>query len=103
MTTTLNLDSTAYEATVASSGTHLVRAGGIAAAGAAAAVTTTAAIAHAAGMHFHIAGKPIPLAGFTQLTVVAVAIGAIIAGVLSRRAAQPRHTFVVTALALTAV
>ena len=42
-------------------------------------------------------------AGFANLTVIFVAVGTIIAGVLSRRADQPQHTFLVTALTLTAM
>lgn len=45
--------------------------------------------------------KPIPVLAFPQLTLVFSAIGFGLAAVLSRRARQPRRTFVVTTIALT--
>ncbi len=70
---------------------------------AAAATTAAAALAQAADVSLQVAGKPIPLAGFAQLTLVASIIGTVLAVVLSRRATRPRHTFLVTTLALTAL
>jgi hypothetical protein len=76
-----------------------------AAAGVAAAVATTgvAAAADAIGVPITIGGESIPLLGFAQLTLVATAIGVVLASVMNRRASQPRHTFVATTLVLTAV
>jgi hypothetical protein len=70
---------------------------------AAAATTAVAGIAHAAGVSLDVSGKPIPLAGFAQITFVATMIGTLLAAVYARRAARPRHTFVVTTLVLTAL
>jgi hypothetical protein len=70
---------------------------------AAAATTTVAGIAHAAGVSLDISGEAIPLAGFAQVTFVCSMIGTLLAGVFARKASRPRHTFVVTTLALTAL
>jgi hypothetical protein len=70
---------------------------------AAAATTAVAGIAHAAGVSLDISGEPIPLAAFAQLTFVATMIGTVLAVAFARRAARPRHTFVVTTLVLTAL
>ena len=69
-----------------------------------ASVTTTvlAAIASAAGVSFvDGTGASIPLAGFTQLTLIFSLVGVGIAAVMARRARRPRSTFVRTAFALT--
>jgi len=68
---------------------------------AAAATTAVAGIAHAAGVSLEVAGKPIPLLGFAQLTFVFTMVGTLLAAVLARRASRPRHTFVVTTVVLT--
>jgi uncharacterized membrane protein YhfC len=83
--------------------TSVIRTGTVAAIGAAAAASLTAAVEHAAGVRFVLSGKAIPFPGFAEVTVMAVAIGTAIAAVLARRARRPRHTFVVTTLALTAL
>jgi peptidoglycan/LPS O-acetylase OafA/YrhL len=76
-----------------------------AAAGLAASVATSgfAAMAHALDVSLKVSGEAIPLAGFAQLTFIAAIIGTVLALVLSRRARRPRHTFVTTTLALTAL
>jgi peptidoglycan/LPS O-acetylase OafA/YrhL len=78
---------------------------GIAAAVLASAVTTTlAALASAAGVSFaDHTGASIPLAGFTQLTLLFCLLGVGIAAVIARKARRPRSTFTRTALALTAL
>lgn len=77
---------------------------GVSAAVAASVVTTAlAAIASAAGVSFEIDGEPIPLLGFTQLTLVFSLIGVGMAAVMARTARRPRSTFVRTTVALTAV
>jgi peptidoglycan/LPS O-acetylase OafA/YrhL len=78
---------------------------GLAAAAAAAVATTTlAAVASAAGVAFaDSTGEGIPLAGFTQLTLVFSLVGVAVAAVMQRRARRPRRTFVRTAVALTAL
>lgn len=68
---------------------------------AAAATTAMAAALRAAGVSFEIDGAPIPLAGFANLTLTAVALGFVLAVALRRFARAPRHTFVVTTIALT--
>jgi hypothetical protein len=83
--------------------TRIGRTGLVAGAGAAVATTTYAAAVHAAGVSFAVSGKAIPAAGFGEVTFVAALIGTLVAAVLSRRAARPRRTFLVTALALTLV
>src|SRR4051812_38041069 len=66
------------------------------------ATTSLAAIASAAGVSFaDSSGKSIPMAGFTQLTLVFSLIGVGIAAVMARKARRPRSTFVRTALGLT--
>lgn len=66
--------------------------------------TALAAVASAAGVSFaDSTGASIPLAGFTQLTLVFSLIGVGIAAVMARKARRPRTTFVRTTLALTAL
>jgi len=68
------------------------------------ATTALAAIASAAGVSFaDSTGASIPIAGFTQLTLVLSLIGVGIAAVMARTARRPRRTFVRTALALIAL
>jgi len=76
---------------------------GVAAAVAAAVATTVlASVASAAGVSFaDKTGASIPIAGFTQLTLVFSLIGVGIAAVIARKARRPRRTFVRTAVALT--
>jgi Family of unknown function (DUF6069) len=78
---------------------------GVAAAVAAAATTTVlAAVASAAGVSFaDKTGASIPIAGFTQLTLVFSLLGVGLAAVLARKARHPRSTFVRTAVILTAL
>ena len=75
------------------------------AAGAAASVATfaTAAVAQGLDVSLKVSDKAIPLVGFAQLTFVFSLVGTILAVVLSRRANRPKHTFVVTTIALTAL
>ncbi len=69
---------------------------------AAVATTTLAATASAAGVSFSDgSGAGIPIAGFTQLTLVFSLVGVAMAAVMARRARHPRRTFVRTAVALT--
>lgn len=66
------------------------------------ATTVLAAIASAAGVSFAgTSGEPIPLLGFTQLTLIFSLIGVAMAAVMARRARHPRATFVRTAVTLT--
>jgi hypothetical protein len=79
------------------------RTGAIAGVVAAAATSTTAALASALDVSLKVGGQAIPVLGFAQLTFVAAMIGTVIAVVMSHRASRPRHAFVVTTLALTAL
>jgi hypothetical protein len=68
------------------------------------ATTVLAAAASAAGISFaDSTGASIPIAGFTQLTLVFSLVGVGIAAVTARTAHRPRPTFVRTAVALTAL
>src|SRR3954454_19690496 len=68
------------------------------------ATTVLAAVASTAGVSFaDSTGVSIPIAAFTQLTLVFSLVGVGLAAVMARRARRPRHTFVRTALALTAL
>jgi hypothetical protein len=79
------------------------RAGAVAAVAASVATTGVAVAADAIGVPIKIAGEAIPMAGFAQLTLFFSAVGIVIASVMARRAARPRHLFVSTTLALTAL
>ena len=71
-------------------------------AAAAATVTVLAVIAKAAGVSFaDSSGASIPVAGFTELTVLFSLVGTGMAAVMARKAGRPRSTFVRTAVALT--
>jgi hypothetical protein len=98
-TTTLSPTTTARSG----SNRQLRRSGAVAGVGAAAATVSVAAVADAIGVPIAIAGEPIPLLGFAQLTLVATLIGVVMASIMARRAQRPRHTFVVTTLVLTAL
>jgi hypothetical protein len=78
---------------------------GVAAAVAAAATTTAlAALASSAGVSFaDRSGAGIPIAAFSQLTLVFSLVGVAMAAVMARVAHRPRRTFVRTALVLTAL
>jgi Family of unknown function (DUF6069) len=79
----------------------LWRTGGLAAITAALATTAIAAVARSAGVSLEIDGAPIPLLGFTQLTLACAAIGLVLAVALRRWAAKPRRTFMVVTAVLT--
>ena len=70
---------------------------------AAAANAVVAAVTNAADVSFEISGEKIPLYAFPQATLMATVAGFVLAWALARRARRPRHTFVVTTVALTAV
>jgi hypothetical protein len=84
--------------------THPVRrAAAFATVAGAAATTAFAAIASAAGVPFEIDGEPIPVTGFTTMTVLGALLGAVILLVTNRFAAQPRRRFLQATVALTAL
>jgi len=76
-----------------------------AASGVAAAAATTLIVvaARAADISVSVQGQQIPLFGFAQLTLVGAVIGVVLAKALARWARRPRHTFVATTVALTAL
>jgi uncharacterized membrane protein len=80
------------------------RTGAVAGLVAAGATTVIAAVADVADIRLEDAeGTAIPLAGFAQVTLVAVLIGLVLASVLARRARHPRRTFTRATVALTAL
>ncbi|GGT74801.1 DUF6069 family protein [Actinomadura citrea] len=79
------------------------RAGLFGCVAAAAATTAVAAAGRGAGVPLEIDGEPIPLLGFTQLTLLFSAIGVLLALALRRWAASPRRTFLAATAVLTAL
>ena len=79
------------------------RTGALAGIAAAVATSTAAAVASALDVSLKVGGEAIPVIGFAQLTFVAAIIGTVMAVVMSHRARRPRHTFVVSTIALTAL
>ena len=104
-TTTLTAPSVRRQPTQAAQpGTKKVwKTGAVAGLSASVATSVFAAVAHAFDVSLKVSGEAIPVAGFAQLTFIAAIIGTVLAVVLSRRARRPRHTFVTTTLALTAL
>jgi uncharacterized protein DUF6069 len=70
---------------------------------AAAVTTAVAAVALGAGVPLEIDGEQIPLVGFAQMTLMATAVGVLIAKALGRWSATPRRRFVAVTIALTAL
>jgi Family of unknown function (DUF6069) len=84
--------------------THPVRRAFLVAAVAGAAATTAfAATAVAAGVPFEINGEPIPVGGFTTMTLLGAVLGAVLLLVTNRYAAQPRRRFLQVTVLLTAL
>ncbi|MFG2004164.1 DUF6069 family protein [Spirillospora sp. NPDC048911] len=83
--------------------TLMWRTGLFACVAAAAATTAVAAVAKGAGVSLEIDGEPIPLLGFTQLTLLFSAIGVLLAVALRRWAASPKRLFLGITLGLTAL
>jgi peptidoglycan/LPS O-acetylase OafA/YrhL len=81
----------------------MLKRGAVAGVSASFATFAVAAAARGLDVPLTVSGKAIPLLGFAQLTFVAAMVGTAIAAVLSHRAARPRHTFVITTIALTLV
>ena len=77
---------------------HLIRNGVLAAAAAAVAVLAGAAVARAAGTHFEVDGKTIPLSAFPFWTIVAA-----VAGILTATLVRNRHRFIQIGIAATAL
>jgi len=101
VTTTLTAPISLGPAPAAPARTQIGRIGVVAGFAASAATFAVAGVARALDVSLSVGGKPIPVAGFPQLTFVGAIIGTILAVVLSRRAGQPRRAFVTTTIALT--
>lgn len=83
--------------------TRFWRAGVVAGVVASLATSLMVVAARAADIDVAIDGEEIPLAGFAQFTMIGALIGIALAKVLSRRARNPRTTFLRTTMALTAL
>jgi peptidoglycan/LPS O-acetylase OafA/YrhL len=109
MTATTTLIATSAGPTIApaqsqrSTTRQIRRTGLLAGLAASVATSTTAAVASALDVSLKVGGEAIPVIGFAQLTFVAAIIGTVMAVVMSHRARRPRHTFVVSTIALTAL
>ncbi|KQY33494.1 hypothetical protein ASD42_16815 [Nocardia sp. Root136] len=97
------MTTSAYAAPTGRSRSAFWRPAALAAVVAAAGTTAVAAVAHTAGVSLAIEGEQIPLAGFTQLTLIFAAIGILFAAALRKWAGNPRTVFVRTTIALTAL
>jgi hypothetical protein len=102
-TTTFSVPDTPQTRRTTGTAKQIWRTGAVAGLGASAATSTAAAVARACDVSLRVSGKAIPVLGFAQLTFVAAIIGTVLAVVLSRRAIRPRHTFVTSTVALTAL
>jgi len=103
MTATTTLTAPTNSRTMRQSGTgrHLWRTGAAAGVAASVATFTFAGLARAIDVPLSVAGEPIPLVGFAQLTFVTAIIGTVLAVVISHRARRPQRTFLTTTVALT--
>ena len=102
ITTQITAPATRYSTTPAAVRQPLWKHGVAAAVVASVTTTALAAIASTAGVSFaDRTGSSIPIAAFTQLTLIFSLVGVGIAAVLARKARRPRPTFVRTALVLT--
>ncbi|MDP9335888.1 MAG: DUF6069 family protein [Actinomycetota bacterium] len=99
--TTLTAPSTRQATAQSCTARHLWRTGAMAGLAASVATFAFAALARAIDVPLTVAGDSIPLVGFAQVTFVASIIGTVLAVVFSRRADNPRRTFVTTTIVLT--
>jgi hypothetical protein len=98
MTATLTAPTSTFTTTK-----QIRRTGLVAGLAASVATSTTAAVASAADVSLKVGGEAIPVIGFAQVTFVATIIGTVMAVVMTHRASRPRHMFVVSTVALTAL
>ena len=101
MTTTTHPRTTT--STAAHTGRSIWRTAGIAGVIAAVATTAIGGIAKAADVPLLVGELEVQVPAFALFTLVGAAIGALLASQLQKRAAQPRRTFLVTAVVLTAL
>jgi peptidoglycan/LPS O-acetylase OafA/YrhL len=101
--TTITAPTTTTTTETQSRSTTLWKTGTRAGVVAAAATTAVAAIGAGIDVPLEVDGEQIPLASFAQLTLFFTAIGVALAKALSRWAAKPQHTFIVTTVVLTAL
>jgi uncharacterized membrane protein len=100
-TTTLTAPTTRPPTLQSGTAAPVWRAGTAAGIAASVATGAFAALARSIDVPLRVAGSPIPLPGFAEVTFVAAVIGTVLAVRLSRRANRPRHTFVITTIVLT--
>lgn len=100
ITTTTNSTTTVDQAAVKG---RYARAGLVAGVVAGAATSTIAAVVNAFDVKLEAQGKGFPALAFAQVSLFGALLGIGLAAVLVRRARRPRHTFVVTTVALTAL
>jgi len=81
----------------------LIVGGLTAAAVAGVATAAVAALGDSVGVSLDVSGEPIPVLGFTVLTVVFSVVGLVLALLLARFTRRPRVAFVRTTIALTAL
>jgi len=103
MTATTTLTATPVRTAAGPTTKQIRRTGVLAGLAASVATSTTAAVASALDVSLQVGGKAIPVVGFAQLTFLAAIIGTVMAVVISHRARRPRHTFVTSTIALTAL
>ena len=83
--------------------TPLWRTGAKAGVLAAVATTVLAGVALAADVPLEIDGEALPLLAFAQLTLMATAVGVLLAKAVTRWSTRPRRAFVAVTVALTAL
>lgn len=99
--TTATPTKTTTATTPAASTTSLIGRGLAAACVAGAATAAVAATGELAGISLAVGGAPIPVFGFTVLTVVFSVVGLVLAVVLAHTVRRPRTAFVRTTVVLT--
>jgi uncharacterized membrane protein len=100
-TTTLTAPTTRPPTQLPGTAARVWRTGIAAGISASLATAAFAALVRSIDVSLKVAGSPIPLLGFAEVTFVAAIIGTVLAARLSRRAHRPRHTFVITTIVLT--
>ena len=103
MATTTRPRTTTAAATPATDGRSIWRTAGIAGTLAAVATTIIGAIAKAADVPLRLGELEVQVPAFAVFTLIGAAIGGLLASQLQKRASQPRRTFLLTTLALTAL
>ena len=100
-TTAITTTNTTATADQAGAQGRYARAGLVAGVVAGAATSAIAAVVNAFDVKLEAQGKGFPALAFAQVSLFGALLGIGLAAVLVRRARRPRHTFVVTTVALT--